>query len=83
LRECKATFPHIRKGIFSGSSLLSFEIRVARIITAVDNRKVVVSIVIIMVIIFYLSSFHKFIVWKSRILLLYWINIILSHSSID
>jgi len=74
--------------IFSRSSLFSFEIRVAGIITAVDNRKVVVSIVIItvviiMIIIFYLSSFHKFIDWKSSILLLYWINIILSYSSVD
>jgi len=53
-------------GIFSRSSLFFFEIRVARIITAVDNRNVVVSIVniivvTIMIIIFYLSSFHKFI----------------------
>lgn len=61
--------PHSNGDLFSRSSLIFFEIKVARIIMADDNRMVSVAIVIIIVIIYLV--FTNFLIGSQVYFLLY------------
>jgi len=58
--------PHSNGDLFSRSSLIFFEIKVASTIMAVDSKMVTVAVVIIINII--CLVFHRFLDWKSSIL---------------
>jgi hypothetical protein len=58
--------PHSNGDLFSRSSLIFFEISVANIIMADDNRRVIIAAAKIISIIY--LAFHKFLDWKSSIL---------------
>jgi hypothetical protein len=59
--------PHSNGELFSRSSLFFFDTNVASIIMIDDNKMVIVAAITVIIIIY--LAFHKFLDWKSSILL--------------